>query len=222
MLLLETVLLLETCAIIRENTVFPNTVFPISFATTVDTGMHHLTLSLRALSQCSFFFLFLFDFLMAIWNDFVCTMRLDEEELYDCDQLQTKKRSLILFILFLVFLILFLCWWHVSFAQVNSILRHVAGKLNYDNEQLETLYTKTAWALEAKYKKSAYAVFKQIVTWVLAHGQKSPLSHFWLLAKSWSYCLWSPQKGCWGVTLSFFKFIANFCFVLTGKAEVWK
>ncbi|XP_065185147.1 eukaryotic translation initiation factor 2 subunit 1-like [Sycon ciliatum] len=47
---------------------------------------------------------------------------------------------------------------------VNSILRHVAGKLNYDNEKLEELYTKTAWALETKHKKPAYAVFKQIVS----------------------------------------------------------
>lgn len=47
---------------------------------------------------------------------------------------------------------------------MNSILRHVAGKLNYDNEKLEELYTKTAWALEAKLKKPAYSVFKQVVT----------------------------------------------------------
>lgn len=47
---------------------------------------------------------------------------------------------------------------------VNSILRHVAELLHYENsEQLEELYTKTAWLFEEKYKKkaSAYDFFKQ-------------------------------------------------------------
>ncbi|XP_011311225.1 eukaryotic translation initiation factor 2 subunit 1 [Fopius arisanus] len=50
---------------------------------------------------------------------------------------------------------------------VNSILRHVAELLHYDNdEQLEELYQKTAWHFEEKYKKqkaSAYDFFKQSV-----------------------------------------------------------
>ncbi|XP_023014631.1 eukaryotic translation initiation factor 2 subunit alpha [Leptinotarsa decemlineata] len=50
---------------------------------------------------------------------------------------------------------------------VNSILRHVAELLNYENdEQLEELYQKTAWYFEEKYKKnkaSAYDFFKQAV-----------------------------------------------------------
>ncbi|KAG5895531.1 hypothetical protein JTB14_010675 [Gonioctena quinquepunctata] len=50
---------------------------------------------------------------------------------------------------------------------VNSILRHVAELLNYENdEQLEVLYWKTAWYFEEKYKKSkasAYDFFKQAV-----------------------------------------------------------
>ncbi|KAI5638370.1 eukaryotic translation initiation factor 2 alpha subunit domain-containing protein [Phthorimaea operculella] len=47
---------------------------------------------------------------------------------------------------------------------VNSILRHVAELLHYENsEQLEDLYKKTAWHFEEKYKKkaSAYDFFKQ-------------------------------------------------------------
>ncbi|KAI4468212.1 eukaryotic translation initiation factor 2 subunit 1 [Holotrichia oblita] len=49
---------------------------------------------------------------------------------------------------------------------VNSILRHVAELLKYENdEQLEELYQKTAWHFEEKYKKkaSAYDAFKQAV-----------------------------------------------------------
>ncbi|CAG5100176.1 Similar to eIF2alpha: Eukaryotic translation initiation factor 2 subunit 1 (Drosophila melanogaster) [Cotesia congregata] len=50
---------------------------------------------------------------------------------------------------------------------VNSILRHVAELLHYENdEQLEELYQKTAWYFEEKYKKqkaSAYDFFKQAV-----------------------------------------------------------
>lgn len=50
---------------------------------------------------------------------------------------------------------------------VNSILRHVAELLHYDNDdQLEELYQKTAWYFEEKYKKqkaSAYDFFKQSV-----------------------------------------------------------
>ncbi|XP_076315786.1 eukaryotic translation initiation factor 2 subunit 1-like [Tachypleus tridentatus] len=50
---------------------------------------------------------------------------------------------------------------------VNSILRHVAGILGYDNdEQLEVLYRKTAWHFDEKYKKAAssYDVFKHAVS----------------------------------------------------------
>ena len=48
-------------------------------------------------------------------------------------------------------------------VQVNSILRNVAGKLNYDNEQLEDLYERTAWRLEesSKLPGSSYEVFKK-------------------------------------------------------------
>lgn len=49
---------------------------------------------------------------------------------------------------------------------VNSILRHVADILEYENDvQLEELYSKTAWHFEKKYKNktAAYDVFKQVV-----------------------------------------------------------
>nr|CAG4638592.1 EOG090X09RW [Cyclestheria hislopi] len=49
---------------------------------------------------------------------------------------------------------------------VNSILRHVAGLLEYKtDEELEELYKKTAWHFEEKFKKqaSSYDVFKQAV-----------------------------------------------------------
>ncbi|CAL8070229.1 unnamed protein product [Orchesella dallaii] len=49
---------------------------------------------------------------------------------------------------------------------VNSILRHVADLLGFEtDEQLEELYTKTAWHFEEKYKKkaSAYDAFKNAV-----------------------------------------------------------
>ena len=52
---------------------------------------------------------------------------------------------------------------------VNSILRHVADLLGYENDaQLEELYIKTAWHFEEKYKKkaSAYDAFKQAVQYV--------------------------------------------------------
>lgn len=50
---------------------------------------------------------------------------------------------------------------------VNSILRHVAELLKYENnEQLEELYQKTAWYFEekSKNKTAAYDIFKQCVT----------------------------------------------------------
>jgi len=49
---------------------------------------------------------------------------------------------------------------------VNSIIRHVGELLGYTtDEQVEELYTKTAWHFEEKFKKQAYAydVFKQAV-----------------------------------------------------------
>ncbi|XP_018333601.1 eukaryotic translation initiation factor 2 subunit 1 [Agrilus planipennis] len=49
---------------------------------------------------------------------------------------------------------------------VNSILRHVAELLKYENDdQLEELYEKTAWHFEEKFKKKAgaYDIFKQAV-----------------------------------------------------------
>ena len=50
---------------------------------------------------------------------------------------------------------------------VNSILRHVGELLKYENdEQLEQLYYKTAWAFDKKYGKpgAAYEAFKHAVT----------------------------------------------------------
>ena len=49
-------------------------------------------------------------------------------------------------------------------VQVHSILRHAAGKLGYDNEKLEEFFTKTAWTLETKLKRSAYEIFKMAVS----------------------------------------------------------
>jgi len=48
---------------------------------------------------------------------------------------------------------------------VNSILCHVAGKLDYNAEQLEYLYKKTAWYFDEKHKKvnSSHEVFKLAV-----------------------------------------------------------
>nr|CAG4645666.1 EOG090X09RW [Lynceus sp. MCZ IZ 141354] len=49
---------------------------------------------------------------------------------------------------------------------VNSILRHVAGLLEYKTDaELEELYKKTAWHFEEKFKRlgSAYDAFKQAV-----------------------------------------------------------
>lgn len=49
---------------------------------------------------------------------------------------------------------------------VSSILRHVAELLKYDSdEQLEELYTKTAWYFEEKHKNktASYDIFKQAV-----------------------------------------------------------
>ena len=52
------------------------------------------------------------------------------------------------------------------FPQVNSILRNVATKLDYDNDQLEDLYQRTAWQLEetTKIPASSYDLFKKAVT----------------------------------------------------------
>jgi len=48
---------------------------------------------------------------------------------------------------------------------VNSILCHVAGKLNYNTQQLEDLYQKTAWYFDDKFKKvtASHDVFKVAV-----------------------------------------------------------
>ena len=54
--------------------------------------------------------------------------------------------------------------------QVYSILRHVAEVLEYSkDEQLESLFQRTAWVFDEKYKRpgyGAYDVFKQAVAWV--------------------------------------------------------
>lgn len=52
------------------------------------------------------------------------------------------------------------------YFQVNSILRHVAELLNYNEQQLEDLYKKTAWYFDEKHKKKGYAyeVFKHAVS----------------------------------------------------------
>lgn len=53
-------------------------------------------------------------------------------------------------------------------VQVYSILRHVAEVLEYSkDEQLESLYQRTAWVFDEKYKRpgyGAYDVFKQAVS----------------------------------------------------------
>ncbi|CAI8037736.1 Eukaryotic translation initiation factor 2 subunit 1 [Geodia barretti] len=48
---------------------------------------------------------------------------------------------------------------------VNSILRNVASKLEYESEQLEDLYERTAWALETRsgLPASSYDLFKKAV-----------------------------------------------------------
>ena len=48
---------------------------------------------------------------------------------------------------------------------MNSILRNVATKLEYDNDQLEELYERTAWALEdlIGLPASSYEMFKKAV-----------------------------------------------------------
>lgn len=50
---------------------------------------------------------------------------------------------------------------------VNSILRHVAEKLGYEtDEQLESLYTRTAWHFDEKLKKKAasHGIFKKAIS----------------------------------------------------------
>lgn len=49
---------------------------------------------------------------------------------------------------------------------VNSILRHVAERLGYDEKQLEDFYQRAAWHFDQKLQKDAvcYDVFKQSVT----------------------------------------------------------
>lgn len=49
---------------------------------------------------------------------------------------------------------------------VNSILRHVAERLDYSPAQLEELYRKTAWHFDEKLKKvtAGHDVFKAAVT----------------------------------------------------------
>lgn len=52
---------------------------------------------------------------------------------------------------------------------MNSILRHVAALLNYENDtELEELYMKTAWMFDRKYGKpgASYDAFKHAVTLV--------------------------------------------------------
>lgn len=59
---------------------------------------------------------------------------------------------------------------------VNSILRHVAGLLDYQtDEELEELFKKTAWHFEEKFKKqsSSYDIFKQAVKYVLNRNSRS-------------------------------------------------
>lgn len=54
----------------------------------------------------------------------------------------------------------------MTYSQVNSILRHVAELLEYEtNEQLEDLYTKTAWYFDKKYGKTgaSFEAFKHAV-----------------------------------------------------------
>lgn len=63
---------------------------------------------------------------------------------------------------------LFALSWFWKCLQVYSILRHVAEVLEYSkDEQLESLYQRTAWVFDEKYKRpgyGAYDVFKQAVS----------------------------------------------------------
>lgn len=63
---------------------------------------------------------------------------------------------------------LILCCCVCVCVQVYSILRHVAEVLEYSkDEQLESLYQRTAWVFDEKYKRpgyGAYDVFKQAVS----------------------------------------------------------
>ena len=50
---------------------------------------------------------------------------------------------------------------------VNSILRRVAENLDYNNEQLEDLYERTAWKLEeGRPPGSSYEVFKKAARYI--------------------------------------------------------
>ncbi len=53
-----------------------------------------------------------------------------------------------------------------SVLEVNSILRNVASKLEYETEQLEDLYERTAWKLEEAtgIYGSSYDLFKKAVS----------------------------------------------------------
>lgn len=70
-------------------------------------------------------------------------------------------------------LIEYILQWKPSFegtygiSQVNSILRHVGELMKFhSDEQMEELYTKTAWFFDDKYKKpgASYEAFKHAVT----------------------------------------------------------
>lgn len=75
--------------------------------------------------------------------------------------------------MFHLFIFLPFCCWFLAEVivlclQVYSILRHVAEVLEYTkDEQLESLYQRTAWVFDEKYKRpgyGAYDVFKQAVS----------------------------------------------------------
>lgn len=54
----------------------------------------------------------------------------------------------------------FSCNFFPASAQVYSILRHVAEVLEYTkDEQLESLFQRTAWVFDDKYKKPGYGAY---------------------------------------------------------------
>lgn len=82
--------------------------------------------------------------------------RVDAKELLECEERFAKGKA------------------------VNSILRHVAGLLQYDEAKLEDLYERTAWHFDkiAGRKSAAYDVFRAAIQ------VRNLLMHFLLLVPS--------------------------------------
>lgn len=83
------------------------------------------------------------------WHSYGCTgyidlskRRVSAEDIVKCEEKFAKARA------------------------VNSILRHVAERLDYTKAQLDKLYRKTAWHFDEKLKKvtAGHDIFKAAVT----------------------------------------------------------